>query len=169
MPVHPTGIPPYHIQKPCTMGDLGTPSRSMTTDLQRVLDLIQDERHLTAHALFTTIQERIQQYNDHHNRHDRDREHHHHPSPAEVPPPKAKRFFSRTGSTTSTSNSGGGSSHPLTNGKHNSTKVQQQQQQDEGEELVKVKEIIHSKKHIFDTLEVRLVVSFMRVCIYLGP
>ena len=167
MPVHPTGIPPYHIQKPCTMGDLGTPSRSMTTDLQRVLDLIQDERHLTAHALFTTIQERIQQYNDHHNRHDRDREHHH-PSPAEVPPPKAKRFFSRTGSTTSTSNSGGGSSHPLTNGKHKSTKVQQQQQ-DEGEEIVTVKEIIHSKKHIFDTLEVRLVVSFMRVCIYLGP
>ena len=157
MPVHPTGIPPYHIQKPCTMGDLGTPSRSMTTDLQRVLDLIQDERHLTAHALFTSIRERIQQYNDH------DHEHHH-PFPAEVPAPKAKRFFSRTGSTTSTSNSGGGSSHPLTNGKHKSTKVQQQQQ-DEGEEIVKVKEIIHSKKHIFDTLEVRLVVSFMCACI----
>ena len=158
MPVHPTGIPPYHIQKPCTMGDLGTPSRSMTTDLQRVLDLIQDERHLTAHALFTSIRERIQQYNDH------DHEHHH-PFPAEVPAPKAKRFFPRTGST---SNSTGGSSHPLTNGKHKSTKVQQQQQ-DEGEEIVTVKEIIHSKKHIFDTLEVRLVVSFMRVCIYLGP
>jgi hypothetical protein len=68
MPVIPLGVKPYSIHPPCTMGDNGTPSSSLLKDIQRVLHMIDDERHLTAHTLFCTIQTRIEQFEtDNHN------------------------------------------------------------------------------------------------------
>jgi hypothetical protein len=67
MPVIPLGVKPYTIRPPCTMGDMGTPSSSLLKDIQRVLHMIDDERHLTAHTLYGTIQARIQQFDKENN------------------------------------------------------------------------------------------------------
>ena len=60
MPVFPAGVTPYTIRPPLTTGDDGQPSDSLWRDAQRVLDLIEDERHLTAQDLLHHVQERCQ-------------------------------------------------------------------------------------------------------------
>ena len=59
MPVIPPNIPAFEIRPPCTLSDDGAPSASLTNDVTRVFNLIQDERHLTAEDLLTSVQERI--------------------------------------------------------------------------------------------------------------
>jgi hypothetical protein len=49
----------FAIRPPTTMGDDGTPSNSVSRDLDRVVRLVQDERHLTAHALLEEVRERL--------------------------------------------------------------------------------------------------------------
>jgi hypothetical protein len=171
MPVIPPGISPYHIQPPCTMGDKGLPSSSITNDLQRVLNFIQDERHLTAHSLYTTILQRIQQYDDdntttHHN----DEGDHsesgvllNHTATTTtttttkntIPKQKSKTTFAssylkRNGSILIPKQS-------TTNGKHTNGTSSNSSSSKEDEEMKQVKHRIYSsKKHIFDTLEVRM-------------
>jgi CRISPR/Cas system CMR-associated protein Cmr5 small subunit len=62
MPVIPHGIPPYTIRPPLTTDDDGKPTSSIAKDAHRVLDLIEDERHLTALALFESVRERINEW-----------------------------------------------------------------------------------------------------------
>lgn len=50
----------FSIRPPTTTGDDGTPSTSVSKDLDRVVRLIQDERHLTAHALLEEVRKRLQ-------------------------------------------------------------------------------------------------------------
>ena len=59
MPVIPHGVPAYEIRPPCTIGDDGAPSDSLTNDVDRVFLLIEDERHLTAETLLTSVHTRI--------------------------------------------------------------------------------------------------------------
>ena len=59
MPVIPPGIPPFKIRAPLTSTDTGAPSVDIRRDAQRVFDLIQDERHLTAHSLLQSVQQRV--------------------------------------------------------------------------------------------------------------
>jgi hypothetical protein len=59
MPVFPPGVPTFTILPPCTSGDTGAPSYSLSNDLDRVFMLIEDERHLTAHALLESVRERL--------------------------------------------------------------------------------------------------------------
>jgi hypothetical protein len=59
MPVFPSGVPTFTIQPPCTSGDSGAPSDSLSNDFDRVFMLIEDERHLTAHALLESVRERL--------------------------------------------------------------------------------------------------------------
>jgi hypothetical protein len=49
----------FSIRPPTTTGDDGTPSTSVSKDLDRVVRLIQDERHLTAHALLEEVRKRL--------------------------------------------------------------------------------------------------------------
>jgi hypothetical protein len=169
MPVLPPGIPPYPIHPPCTVGDKGIPSSSITTDVQRVLNLIADERHLTAHSLYISILHRIQRYDDDHDiNHQRDHNQNTNQQNSTTTTPSTsvsdsrdnrmvsndttKRNMTKQKSKTFTSsflNRGGGSnvSKQLSNGKHDNK---------EDEEMMKVKEIVfQSKKHIFVKLEVR--------------
>lgn len=60
MPVIPHGVPPFQILSPCTIGDNGAPSDSLRKDADRVFLLIEDERHLTAETLLTSVQQRMQ-------------------------------------------------------------------------------------------------------------
>jgi hypothetical protein len=76
MPVIPTGIPAYQIRPPLTTGDKGEPSNStcngstssstgessILNDTRRIFDLIEDERHLTAHALLVSVQKRLEEW-----------------------------------------------------------------------------------------------------------
>lgn len=62
MPVIPHGVPPFSINPPCTAGDAGLPSDSLSNDVSRVFHLIEDERHLTAHALLLSVQTRIAEW-----------------------------------------------------------------------------------------------------------
>jgi hypothetical protein len=66
MPVIPTGIPAYQIRPPplTTTSDKGEPSSNILTDTRRIFDLIDDERHLTAHTLLVSVQKRMQEWND---------------------------------------------------------------------------------------------------------
>lgn len=60
MPVTPLGVEPFKIQPPITSSlDDGRPSTSLLQDAQRVFDLMQDERHLTAEDLLKTVEERL--------------------------------------------------------------------------------------------------------------
>jgi hypothetical protein len=52
----------YVILPPCTTGDTAEPTHSILDDVHRVFSLIQDERILTAHSLYTTVQNRINDY-----------------------------------------------------------------------------------------------------------
>lgn len=49
----------YVILPPTTTRDDGTPSNSMSQDLDRIVRLIHDERHITAHNLLRTVKERL--------------------------------------------------------------------------------------------------------------
>ena len=59
MPVIPSNIPAFAIDPPCTLQDDGAPSTSLKHDAARVLDLVRDERHLTAQDLLHSIQKRL--------------------------------------------------------------------------------------------------------------
>jgi hypothetical protein len=59
MPVVPKGISPFTIRPPLTSADMGAPSASILKDAQRVLDFIEDERHLTALKLYESVKSRI--------------------------------------------------------------------------------------------------------------
>jgi hypothetical protein len=149
MPVIPPGIPPYHIKKPCTMGDKGIPSLSIIADLQRVLNMIDDERHLTAHSLYTSILHRIQLCDGENTSMRNDNESSNGNTLNDSKnSSNAKKLKSKTFSSSFMKRSGSG--------------IKQQQQlpptskpTKEDEEMKQVKEIIFtSKKHIFDKLEV---------------
>lgn len=47
-----------------TIGDRGKPSKSVAKDLQRVVNLIQDERHLVAYDLYLDCKERMKDLRD---------------------------------------------------------------------------------------------------------
>ena len=148
MPVIPPGIPPYHIQKPCTMGDNGQPSSSITNDVQRVLQLIDDERHLTAHALYTSILHRIQLYDDDNNK---DK---HQNDDNDATKNKLPKQKSKSGTTSFLKRSGSSIPKPSTPAVNGGTSSAATTNPDE--EMRHVKEILfHTKKHVFDTLEVR--------------
>lgn len=49
----------YVILPPTTTGDDGTPSNSICQDLDRIVRLIQDERHITAHNLLQSVKEKL--------------------------------------------------------------------------------------------------------------
>lgn len=54
------GSGPRIVIKPLsTVGDSGTPTESVAEDILRVLDLIEDERHLVAHDLYLNVQSRL--------------------------------------------------------------------------------------------------------------
>jgi hypothetical protein len=59
MPVIPLGVEPFEIRPPVTALDDGQPTDNLLADAQRVFHLIQDERHLTAEDLLTSVQERV--------------------------------------------------------------------------------------------------------------
>jgi hypothetical protein len=63
----PVILPPITIRPPCTLSDNGAPSDSLANDVDRVFFLIDDERHLTAHTLLTSVQQRIAAWEE--NRH----------------------------------------------------------------------------------------------------
>lgn len=63
MPVIPVGVEPFVILPPVTQIDDGLPSNNLLHDAQRVFHLIQDERHLTAEVLLTSVQERVDEAN----------------------------------------------------------------------------------------------------------
>ncbi|KAL7566764.1 hypothetical protein ACA910_019362 [Epithemia clementina (nom. ined.)] len=66
MPVFPPGIEPYTIRPPLTTGDKGDVSDSILHDARRVLDFMEDERHLTAQTLLHSVQERIHAWDEAH-------------------------------------------------------------------------------------------------------
>eukprot|EP00521_Asterionellopsis_glacialis_P009443 CAMPEP_0195287422 /NCGR_PEP_ID=MMETSP0707-20130614/4487_1 /TAXON_ID=33640 /ORGANISM="Asterionellopsis glacialis, Strain CCMP134" /LENGTH=1087 /DNA_ID=CAMNT_0040347175 /DNA_START=103 /DNA_END=3366 /DNA_ORIENTATION=- len=51
----------YAIQPPTTQDDDGKPSSSLLKDVERILALVQDERHLIAHKLSLSVQTRFDQ------------------------------------------------------------------------------------------------------------
>jgi hypothetical protein len=51
--------PRFKISRPTTVDDDGTPSDSCAEDAERIFRLIEDERHLCAHALYEDLKERI--------------------------------------------------------------------------------------------------------------
>lgn len=53
---------PNVILPPCTTGDNAEPTHSIQDDVHRVFSLIQDERILTAHSLYTTVERRLDEY-----------------------------------------------------------------------------------------------------------
>ena len=59
MPVIPHNVPAFEILPPCTLNDDGEPSTNLLNDARRVLDLMRDERHLKAHELWQSVQERL--------------------------------------------------------------------------------------------------------------
>ena len=145
MPVIPPGIPQYHVQKPCTMGDQGIPSLSIMIDVQRVFNMIHDERHLTAHSLYTSILHRIQVYDDGNTVRNDESSHNGNAAWNDNKKQKSKTF-----------------SAPFIKRSGPSMKQQQQvsppngtSKKEEDDEMKQVKDIIFkSKKHIFDKLEV---------------
>jgi hypothetical protein len=79
MPVIPTGIPAYQIRPPLTTGDKGEPSTgesSILTDTRRIFDLIEDERHLTAHALLVSVQKRLEEWSNTTHHHEQQQDDH---------------------------------------------------------------------------------------------
>ena len=60
MPVFAPGVPRYEIRPPTD--DDGQPSGSLLRDAQRVLTLIEDERHLLAHELLQSVQQRLAEH-----------------------------------------------------------------------------------------------------------
>jgi hypothetical protein len=134
------------------MGDKGIPSLSITADVQRVLNLIDDERHLTAHSLYTSIIDRIQRYDDHNHRNTSNSDDGDPASNATVQKQKYKTFSS---SFMKRSSSGIPKQPPASvvpNGKQTD------------EEMRQVKDILfQSKKHIFDKLEVRMLYIYIYI------
>jgi hypothetical protein len=62
MPFIPSGLPGFTIRPPCTLHDAtGEPSNDLYADVKRVFDFIDDERHLTAHRLWCSVQQRLQE------------------------------------------------------------------------------------------------------------
>lgn len=62
MPVIPRGLSGFTIRPPCTLHDAkGEPTDDLYEDVKRVFDFIDDERHLTAHRLWNSVQKRIQE------------------------------------------------------------------------------------------------------------
>jgi len=59
MPVFVNGVPRYEIKPPGTSGDMGEATKSISADAARVFCFIEDERHLTAHALLTDVRTRL--------------------------------------------------------------------------------------------------------------
>jgi hypothetical protein len=59
MPVIPECVPKFYIRPPSTTDDKGLPSDSIGNDIQRLFSLIDDERHITAYNLLTSIRNRI--------------------------------------------------------------------------------------------------------------
>lgn len=72
MPVIPTGIPAYQIRPPFVAASdkCGEPSSDILIDTRRIFDLIEDERHLTAHKLLVSVQKRIKEWNIEHQQHE---------------------------------------------------------------------------------------------------
>jgi hypothetical protein len=62
MPVIPHGIPHFIIRPPMTTSDDGKPSESVARDVQRVFDLMEDERHLIALSLYENARERVNEW-----------------------------------------------------------------------------------------------------------
>ena len=50
----------YAIKPLSTVGDSGKPSHSVANDLRRVVNFIQDERHLVAHELYEDVKSRLE-------------------------------------------------------------------------------------------------------------
>ena len=59
-----TAQPRFRIRPPMTAGDKGIPSRSLSKDMDRVLCFIEDERHLIAHELYTSVQSRMKVFEE---------------------------------------------------------------------------------------------------------
>jgi hypothetical protein len=59
MPVIPVGLESFEIQPPITAHDDGRSSDNLLHDAQRVFNLIQDERHLTAEDLLNSVLRRV--------------------------------------------------------------------------------------------------------------
>jgi hypothetical protein len=57
-------IPQMKIQPPTTTHDDASPSHSCLNDMERVFRLIEDERHLSARALYHSVQKRLVQLNE---------------------------------------------------------------------------------------------------------
>jgi hypothetical protein len=53
------GVPKFHIRPPSTTNDNGLPSDSIGNDIKRLFALIDDERHITAYKLLSSIRNRI--------------------------------------------------------------------------------------------------------------
>lgn len=64
MPVIPENVPRFIIHPPMTAGDKGVPTKSLTQDAERVFAFIEDERHLIAHELYTSVRQRIQEWEE---------------------------------------------------------------------------------------------------------
>ena len=66
----------FVIRPPTTTTDPGTPSTSLSKDVDRVLRLVEDERLLTAHKLLLNVRERFK-------------------TPPVMPSPRRKRLFAK--------------------------------------------------------------------------
>jgi hypothetical protein len=152
MPVIPPGVAPYTIHPPCTMGDTGVPSPSIVNDLQRVYNFIQDERHLTAHALYCTIQQRIRDYD----RGTMVQQQQVNGSSSSKDGKRNSRTVSFSSFTmkSKSSKTKNRTGHEMTNG--TTTNVVVVDEETKQQQIQQVKDSISSKQHIFDTLEVRL-------------
>lgn len=62
MPVIPDCVPKFHIRPPSTTNDNGLPTDSISNDIKRLFSLIDDERHITAFKLLTSIRNRIVEF-----------------------------------------------------------------------------------------------------------
>lgn len=52
-------LAPPRIKPPCTDAKAALPTESIYDDVQRVFDLIEDERHMSAYSLYTSALERL--------------------------------------------------------------------------------------------------------------
>lgn len=166
-------LPKFEIRPPSTLKDDGKISASLSKDVQRIFQFIDDERHLTAHTLLHSIYDRINSWESkydikidaaHHHQH-----HHQHTNNATTKngvnnknningdnavKNKATLFLSNLTNQKNTINNG------HTN--HNNamifkklSKLEKVKYTNEMNEIVSVKQILQKKDDIIVTLEVR--------------
>mgnify|MGYP005846071495 CR=1 FL=1 len=124
-----------------TTDDTGEPGLSVAKDLTRVLDLIDDERHLVAHELYEDIKARMQEMEEKIQKHGQEHQqnHKHKKKATHHGKQKSKGGWLSSGSKTKIANKSSASC--------------------DEEDFRKAKEFLHINKEALDLLDVSLLVS----------